>query len=90
MPCGPGRRTLDPTFTLARYRLAWALTAERRYDEAAAVLDNGQAADDGYRLAMREYVYANARWRVEARGALERLIRLARADHALAINVAAA
>jgi len=80
---------LDPTFTLARYWLAWALTAERRYDEAAAVLDNGQAADDGYRLAMREYVYASAGRRVEARGALERLIRLARDDHGLAFNVAA-
>jgi DNA-binding winged helix-turn-helix (wHTH) protein/TolB-like protein/tetratricopeptide (TPR) repeat protein len=80
---------LDASFTLARYWLACALSAERRYDEAVAVLDNGQAPDDGYGLALREYVYASAGRRVEAHGALERLIPLAREDHELAINVAA-
>jgi tetratricopeptide (TPR) repeat protein len=81
---------LDSTLTLARYWLACALSAEHRYDEAAAVLDDGQSPEDGYGLALREYVYASAGRRTEARGALERLIPLARDDHELAINVAAA
>jgi DNA-binding winged helix-turn-helix (wHTH) protein/TolB-like protein/Tfp pilus assembly protein PilF len=87
---GEARRVLelDPTFLQARCWLAYALTAERRYDEAAAGLDGGEMVDDGYRLATLGYVYASAGRRAEARGALERLIRLARGDYGLAFNVA--
>jgi tetratricopeptide (TPR) repeat protein len=79
---------LDSTFVQARCWLAYALTAERRYDEAVAVLDDGDLKDDGYRLATLGYVYASAGRRGEARDMVERLIRLAKNDYGLAFNVA--
>jgi len=79
---------LDSTFVQARCWLAYALTAERRYDEAVAVLENGELKDDGYRLATLGYVYASAGRRGEARDMLERLIQLAKNDYGLAFNVA--
>jgi TolB-like protein/Flp pilus assembly protein TadD len=79
---------LDPTFLQARCWLAYALARERRYDEAAGVLEGGQMADDGYRLSTLGYVYAIAGRQAEARDMLERLIRLARNDYGLAFNVA--
>lgn len=79
---------LDPTFMQARCWLAYALTDERRYDEAVAVLESGQLADDAYRLSTLAYVYVMAGRRGEARSVLERLIRLARNDYGLALNVA--
>ena len=77
---------LDSTFVQARCWLAYALTAERRYDEAVAVLENGELKDDGYRLATLGYVYASAGRRGEARDMLERLIQLAKNDYGLAFN----
>ena len=79
---------LDPTFLQARCWLAYALTGQRRYDEAAAVLESRQSPDDAYRLATLGFVYASAGRRGEARDMLERLIRLAKNDYGLAFNVA--
>jgi len=79
---------LDPTFLQARCWLAYGLTAERRYDEAAAVLQSGGSPDDAYRLATLGYVYDRAGRRPEAGQMLERLIRLAKDDYGLAFNVA--
>jgi tetratricopeptide (TPR) repeat protein len=69
---------LDSTFVQARCWLAYALAGERRYDEAAVVLEGGQAPDDPYRISTLGYVYAIAGRRGEARGMLEHLIRLAK------------
>ena len=79
---------LDPTFMQARCWLAYALTGERRYDEAVAVLESGQLADAEYRLSTLGYVYVIAGRPEEARSVLQRLIRLARNDYGLALNVA--
>jgi DNA-binding winged helix-turn-helix (wHTH) protein/TolB-like protein/Flp pilus assembly protein TadD len=79
---------LDPTFVQARCWLARALAGERRYDEAARVLEGDQAPDDPYRVVTLGSVYAIAGRRAEARHMLERLIRLAADDYGLAFDVA--
>jgi tetratricopeptide (TPR) repeat protein len=79
---------LDPTFVQARSWLAYALVGQRRYEQAAAVLEGGPAPDDPYRLATLGYVYARAGRRAEVRQMLERLILLAKDDYGLAFNVA--
>jgi DNA-binding winged helix-turn-helix (wHTH) protein/TolB-like protein/Tfp pilus assembly protein PilF len=79
---------LDPAFLQARFWLACALAGERRYDEAAAIWEGGQAPAELHTAIALGYVYAAMGRRAEAHQMLERLIQLAADDYGLAFDVA--
>jgi DNA-binding winged helix-turn-helix (wHTH) protein/TolB-like protein/Tfp pilus assembly protein PilF len=81
---------LDPSFSLARVWLAWALSGQRRFAEAAAVLGQRQTESDPSQLSALAYLYAASGRKAEARQTADRIRRQAQQDFGLSYTVAAA
>jgi DNA-binding winged helix-turn-helix (wHTH) protein/TolB-like protein/Flp pilus assembly protein TadD len=86
-----GRRALnlDPSFSIVRCWLSWALTGQRRFEEAAAILGPDPAGNDPARISALAYLDAAAGRQAEARERIAALVRLAKNDFGLASLVAA-
>jgi DNA-binding winged helix-turn-helix (wHTH) protein/TolB-like protein/Tfp pilus assembly protein PilF len=86
-----GRRALnlDPSFSMVRYWLSWALTGQRRFEEAAAIMGPDPAGDDPARLSVLAYLDAAAGRPAKARERIAALVSLAQNDFGLASLVAA-
>ena len=86
-----GRRVLnlDPSFSIVRCWLSWALTGQRRFDEAAAILGADPAGNDPARISALAYLDAATGRQAEARERIAALVRLAKNDFGLATLVAA-
>lgn len=86
-----GRRALnlDPSFSLAGGWLSWALTGQRRFEEAAAILGPDPVGSDPFRISALEYLDAAAGRPAEARKRIAELVRLANDDFGLSFIVAA-
>jgi serine/threonine-protein kinase len=81
---------LDPSFTLARCWLAWALSGQRRFEEAAAVVGQRQPESDPSQLSALAYLYAASGRKAEARRTADRIRRQAQQDFGLSYTVASA
>jgi DNA-binding winged helix-turn-helix (wHTH) protein/TolB-like protein/Flp pilus assembly protein TadD len=81
---------LDPSFSLARVWLAWALSGRRRFEEAAAVLDQRQPDSDPSQLSALAYLYAASGRTAEARQTADWIRRQAQQDFGLSFTVASA
>jgi DNA-binding winged helix-turn-helix (wHTH) protein/TolB-like protein/Tfp pilus assembly protein PilF len=80
---------LDPSFSMARCWLSWALTGQRRFEEAAAILGPEPAGIDPERLSALAYLDAAAGRQAKARERVAALVSLAQNDYGLASLVAA-
>jgi DNA-binding winged helix-turn-helix (wHTH) protein/TolB-like protein/Tfp pilus assembly protein PilF len=81
---------LDPSFSLARCWLIWALSGQRRFQEAAAVVAQRQPESDPAQLSASAYLDAASGRKAEARQTAERLERQAQQDFGLSSIVASA
>jgi DNA-binding winged helix-turn-helix (wHTH) protein/TolB-like protein/tetratricopeptide (TPR) repeat protein len=81
---------LDPSFSLARVWLAWALSGQRRFEEAAAILGQRQPEGDPSQLSALAYLYAASGRKAEARRTADRIGRQAQQDFGLSYLVASA
>lgn len=86
-----GRRALnlDPSFSIVRCWMSWALTGQRRFEEAAAILGPDPAGNDPARISALAYLDAAAGRQAKARESIAALVRLAQNDFGLASLVAA-
>lgn len=79
---------LDPSFSIARCWLSWALTVERRFHEAAAILEP-DPGNDPAQISALAYLDAAAGRPVEARQRIAALVRLAKDDFGVSTILAA-